>query len=294
MNLYQARQNQLIQALNFIYGGSTNNTRLDVDVHRWIKQGGKNNTKLLNQLQVNEALTLNHWTAVYDKVKKDYDNYLNELNRVSTKDIEVLIIAEAPMLTVDSLGGLKANYIFSDCSVGSYRTVPYEAISSFYGSAMQNGYQYFADPLIELFKNNHVGFVDLVPIPLPQLSSNLRNAWNDQGQKFFLLHKRPHVVDMLENAVNHFLKVTQRKFSKDLKVIFMMPRNTATGILDYCAKLKDENFNSFLYHYKQSILQTTDGSNLKMVNNQNRDICKQMVNAKSGYPNLSRFEKALN
>ena len=293
MNLYQTSNNQLIEALNFIYTGSSNNITLEGEVLRRIRQGGRKNANLINQLQVNQPSALNNWLGVYNQVKKDYDDYLNELKKASSQDIEVLIVAEAPLLSVDDSGGMKANYIFSPCSVGSYRNVPYEAISSIKGSSLQVGYKTSAVPLIDLFKKHHVGFVDLVPIPLPQISSKLRNDWSDRNQKCFQIQNKPHIVDMLENAVNHFRQVTQRKFSKNLVVIFMMPRNTATGIFDYCTSLKVMQSNSFLHTYKQNILLTSDGSKLTHVTNQNRELCKQMVNAKSGYPSVSRFINAL-
>ena len=96
---------------------------------------------------------------------------------------------------------------------------------------------------------------------------------------------------MLEDSVDFFMNHTKRKFSNNLKIVLMMPPNTAAGIIDYCINWPN-NPNKFLSLYRNNIIQSTNGSKLKKAK-LDKSLCKQLANNTSGSPDFKRFLNAI-
>jgi len=153
MNLYNINNvANLVDALNHIYTGFAKSASLHKDTLRWINSGVKKNKGIPNQISANTANSLSDWLGVAQAVKKDYIHYLDKMKKIKNKDIEILIISEAPMLTLDKSMKFISNYIFSNCTVGSYRNVPYKAICNYKRQDENPKYKISAGPIIDLFQ----------------------------------------------------------------------------------------------------------------------------------------------
>lgn len=138
--------------------------------------------------------------------------------------MKFLIISEASPIKWHKGDILKINYIFDlqNNGVGVYRDEPFLAFEGNYPETIK-----------DVLKRKKVGFIDLIPIPIP-ISSTLRSNWASED-KFNILNK-PITVLLLEWAIEHFIVECKSRniiLSPDLKLCFMMPGNTSMSIFNY-------------------------------------------------------------
>jgi len=161
------------------------------------------------------------WKEIVFKIHRHYLSYLNEMK---DKEINYIIISEAPKLTIKE-NQLNCNYIFDDENneVGFYRDAPYNAL----GGRIKNP---GAKDLIKLYRDKGVAFLDLVPIPLPELTTDLRSKWGfDENYK---VENLPRSIVFLMIAFDFFLNKTSSTFKKP-KIALMMPPKTGSGIINF-------------------------------------------------------------
>lgn len=153
-------------------------------------------------------------------------NYSKYLDTLKDQELKYVIISEAPPIKWES-GKLKFNYIFDikNMGVGPYRDEPFNA---FNGKKKQT--------IIDVFAHSKVGFIDLIPVPIP-LSSNLRSDWAVKDEfKVTDENNVPITVFLLKIAIQRFLKECKLRnitFNPNLKICFMMPGNTSMSIFHY-------------------------------------------------------------
>ncbi len=207
--------------------------------------------------QENKDKIKNEWLKIVTKIHYDYSVYLRGMRRW-TKKINYLIISEAPKLTTKG-GKLHCNYIFdnSNDEVGFYRNAPYHALGGIETNPK-------AHDLIKLYVEKGVAFLDLVPIPLPELTTDLRFKWGFDEK--YNVDALPRSIIFLEIAFEKFLKETNATFASNTKIALMMPPKTGSGIINFfmdenkkinCEKLNDlrkqfiqENTNENIVNYE--------------------------------------------
>ena len=178
-------------------------------------------------------------------------NYSKYMDTLSGNELKYLIISEAPPIKWSKGDILKTNYIFdiNNKSVGVYRDEPFLA---FEGKNNQT--------ILDVFKNQKVGFLDLLPIPIP-LSSTLRSRWASEEK--FRINNKALTVLLLEWAIEYFLiECNKRKIilAADLKICFMMPGNTSMSIFNYFeTKPKEGLFFGSVFIPNDVIVKTNHG-----------------------------------
>lgn len=195
------------------------------------------------------------WLNIVTKIHEDYSHYLTQMKKIK---INYLIISEAPKLTINE-GNLHCNYIFDETNdkVGFYRDAPYHAL----GGEKTNP---TAHNLINLYVKEGVAFLDLVPIPLPELTTDLRFKWGFDEK--YNVEGLPRNIIFLEIAFKKFLEETKATFHKNTKIALMMPPKTESGIINFfmdedkktnCEKLNvlrpqfiKENTNANIVNYE--------------------------------------------
>lgn len=271
--------NGLIERLNFIYSASVIKDNLSEDVLKWIQKEDKNiHSKISNPTN----FPLKEWLLISQTVMSIYQNYLE---KIKDKEIKILIISEAPMLTLKDYKFV-CNYILGQGSVGNYRTVPYDSIWEHNKIEGDKPVDYTTNPekIIDLFIKYNVAFVDLIPFPLPKIATDLRKNWKKNRGNF--------LINLFKNALS---KVQCDKFSDELKIIFMMPPTTASGIIEYCILNKDKLNDVFLKNYYSHITRCNDNSifdNKKLFDYSIR-LHRQIVISGSGGPEKNLFLSAL-
>ena len=272
--------NGLIERLNFIYSESAKEGNLSQTVLNWIQKEKNNIFEKIPELNDDP---LAEWLTISKKVMCIYQNYLE---KIKDKKIKILIVSEAPMLTLDG-HKFVCNYILGEGSVGSYRTVPYESIweQNKIEGKKPDDYKTNPEKIIELFIENNVAFVDLIPFPLPKIPTDLRKDWKVKNDRNF-------IISLFKNAVS---KIQYDKFSDDLKIIFMMPPTTASGIIEYCILNKDNIDDKFLNKYLKHIIRCNDNSIFenKQLFEYSIKLHRQIVMSGAGGPEKNLFLNAL-
>ena len=255
MNLQEIEKKNFKSALNYIYSDSELE-ELDDDVKKWIISE-KNNQAIHEEISRDQESAINKWWEVCEKTHSLYENYINQFKDSSEK-IEILIVSEAPMLTLKGDKFL-CNYILGDGPVGSYRTVPYESIWEYKNlkdKIENDNYKTDKDEIIKLFIDNNVAFIDLIPFPIPQVATNLRKLWQDKKSTEF-------IFTLFNNAIDKIKETSEREFSEELKIILMMPPTTAAGIINFCIINSKKNDNAFLNQHLHKIIRCNDNSIFK-------------------------------
>jgi hypothetical protein len=235
--------------INFIYN-PTNTIKSGTSLLETTKSGiSENNKKIIipNESELNSDISLtaeyvlkqvqteenfvNNWISVSNKVKDVYETYLDQLIS-KNEEVEFILFSEAPLLGWKE-GKVYSNYILDDCKVpGSYRSAPFKAIKKI-KSVTDPKYNDINGPnLMSLFIKHNVAFIDLIPIPLPQLNAEFRTK-NAENLYFSLDGTRPRTIDLLELATNHFFEKSSLKISENVKLAFMMPPKMADGIFNW-------------------------------------------------------------
>lgn len=287
INLYDKIEdfNQFIKVLNYIYSDEiTESNTLSDDVLNWIKKE-KKNKKIHEKISHDKELALTKWWDICNNVRSIFDHYLEQMRE--NEEIKVLIVSEAPMLTINDEVDFNCNYLLGEGSVGSYRTVPFESIwehNNKLGKKPED-YKTSSAAIINLFTECKVAFVDLIPFPLPQISTDLRNEWKERDDSF--------IISLFENAIEQI----GINFSENLKIVFMMPPTTASGIIGYCIANKDKLKNdTFLSKHYEQITRCNDNS----IFEENTELLKyaiklhrQVVMSGAGGPVKKLFINAL-
>jgi hypothetical protein len=177
------------------------------------------------------------WLDTVNNIHRSYTNYLHFMK---AKEINYLIISEAPLLNIDK-GVFYSNYIFDETNLngGSYRTAPFIAISKIADTYDKTKKDVLASDLINVFEENGVGFMDLIPLPLPTIPTDLRKEWSTN--KEYYIDNIPRVVKFLEIAFEKLVNDTNCRFSSELKVALMMPPKTAMGIINFFINEKNKS-----------------------------------------------------
>lgn len=189
------------------------------------------NILVINQLLESQSFK-KIWLNTVNKVQESYGKYLNEM---VYKKIKYIIISEAPLLKFSD-NKFTCNYIFDENiqSAGSYRAAPFHALNKVLdkNNNKEIAKEISANDLINLFSENGVAFIDLIPFPLPELNTKLREHWSI-NEKYFTEENKPRVVTFLEIAFKYFLEETKCIIDLNVKIALMMPPKSALGILNF-------------------------------------------------------------
>ena len=203
---------------------------------------------LKNYIDLNGKNLINEWIKLVKINHEAYCYYLTELFKDSI-EIKYVIISEAPMLTIKEDNGnilFDCKYVFSKqhSNVGSYRKVPFDAFHEINNIPITKNENPSADDLINLFVENRVLFLDLIPLPLPKIDSDLRKNWSANSKYF--IDDKPRVITFLSCSLEFIFKYVKGKtkkeiyFSPDTKIALMMPSNSALGIINFYITLKEK------------------------------------------------------
>ncbi len=223
------------------------------------------------------------WRALVNGIKKSNNAYIDKING---QELDYLVISEAPMLNFES-GEFSCNYVFGDNpKVGSYRKVPYQA----FGGKQDNP---SSDDLINIFSSNKVGFFDLIPIPLPKIDTELRRLWSQE--KAYFIEGLPRTIYLLKLAFDNFNSQSECNITDKIKVILMMPPNTAMGIISYYLN-GNKTGNNILDGLSNKFI--IENTNFDVWNNKELKgipvrLHRQIVMNGSGGPDLKLFKHAL-
>lgn len=271
----------LIERLNFIYPESATKDKPSQTVLNMIQT---ENIKISEKISESSACYLEEWLNISNDVMCIYEKYLE---KIKGKEIKILIVSEAPMLTLNNHDKFVCNYILGKGSVGSYRTVPFESIweHNKIEGKKPDDYKINPEKIIELFSENNVAFVDLIPFPLPKIPTDLRKNWKVKNDGNF-------IISLFKNAVS---KIQCDKFSDELKIIFMMPPTTASGIIEYCILNKNKLDDEFLKKYLMHITRCNDNSIFenKQLFEYSIKLHRQIVMSGAGGPEKNLFLNAL-
>ena len=186
-------------------------------------------------------LFVEKWGDLTEKIHRDYDNYIKNL---TDEPIKYLIVSEAPLLDISKPMDFKCKYIFGDnkeCTI--YRSTPYHAFKKLteknYSSKKTTGIN--KEDFLNCMISNNVAFIDLIPLPLPLIPTEVRRDWSFH-KNFRIEYDYPLSFSLFIMAFERFKKKYANcykifpKFDKDLKIIFILPPKTSMGIIDYLAK----------------------------------------------------------
>jgi hypothetical protein len=228
-------------------------------------------TKLKQSIESKKTDLINEWINLVESNHDAYIGYLKKLFEKSN-EIKYVIISEAPMLTIkeDNANILfDCKYIFSEKheNVGSYRKVPFDAFQEINGITNPKKGNPSADDLIDLFLEKRVLFLDLIPLPLPKIDSDLRKNWSTNSKYF--IDDEPRVITFLRCSLAFIFKFVKVKTKKeicfsDTKIALMMPSNSALGIINFYIDLKEKM--SLKHILCRTINKTTDPFSWKIKN----------------------------
>ncbi len=217
--------------------------------------------QLDEQQLISEILT----TADKDQIKKQWEgivekihkHYLSYLDKMKSKEIKYIIISEAPKLTIKE-DQLNCNYIFDNENdqVGFYRDAPYHALGGINKEPKAND-------LITLYCAEGVAFLDLVPIPLPELTTDLRSKWGFDEN--FNVGGLPRSIVFLKIAFEYFLTKTSPTFNNP-KIALMMPPKTGSGIINFFMDKKNKTGLVELDDLRDQIIQENNNANILKYN----------------------------
>jgi hypothetical protein len=241
------------------------------------------------------------WVTLVSNIQLHYDRYLNGF-LCSDSSIKYIIISEAPLLTLTSneKGELnfECKYIFSSTheKVGNYRTAPYKAICSL--TDVKTVKDINSGVLEELFKDKRVLFLDLIPVPLPKIDSELRKKWSTDDK--FFIDGRPRVISFLEASFEYVLKFAEQRgtkisFDKEVQIALMMPANSALGIINYYINKPEsqEPFKGMISGIEKIITRVNNNSDAALLSDLSLRLHRQIVMGATGFPDEKLLKHAL-
>jgi hypothetical protein len=244
------------RGFNFLYAETSHNHEYKEDdfsneTKKWIKQTCEElNEKLsatpkhidksditgeinvLNNISSKENLI--QWINCVNRVSEAREKYLVELIK-SNDPIKYLIISEAPPLSIQE-NKLFSNYVFlnNDNTKDIYRTVPFDAIREIENDNVSRlNEKCKGDDLIKFYAKHRVAFLDIIPIPLPTIATNLRKHWCTD--LFYSIDgKTPRIIQFLNLSIIEFInKLGGVTFDTDLKIAFMAPTTISENIVKW-------------------------------------------------------------
>lgn len=294
------------RGFNFLYSETSFNNEYKNDsfsqqVTDWIKQTNEELTTKLNQTNDNlEKSAIESELSVLEIIKnKDFliqwlrcvgtindakNKYIKELNN-SSKPIKYLIISEAPPLSfIDNQ--LLSNYVFlnNDNTKDIYRTVPFDAIRE-----IENDNESLlnekckGDDLIKFYAKHRVAFLDIIPIPLPTIATNLRKHWCTDF--FYSIDgKTPRIIQFLNLSIIAFINTLEKvTLDHDLKIAFMAPTTISENIVKW---LTIQTFDKTTASEFLSIFP-------ERLRNKNYDKLKDLIAVDGSHnPNKEKLKKA--
>jgi hypothetical protein len=237
-------------------------------------------------------------------VKSNHEVYFEYLNRLfnESNEINYVIISEAPMLTIkekDETFLFDCKYIFSKThkNVGDYRRVPYIAISTIKNES-EIAEKPSADEIITLFIKYRVLFLDLIPIPLPKIDSELRKNWSTNAE--YYINNEPRVITFLKCSLEFIFEFVKNKTKKEIcfsdpKIALMMPSNTALGIINFYLNTnnKHEPFQNKIIDISQKITRQNNNIDAQTLFNFSLRLHRQVAIGSKGGPELELLKHAL-
>jgi hypothetical protein len=301
-----ASKDSRFRGFNFLYAETSHNHEYKEDgfsneTKKWIKQTCEElNEKLsetskhidksdiageinvLNNISSKENLI--QWINCVKRVSEAREKYLDELIK-SNEPIKYLIISEAPPLSIQE-NELFSNYVFlnNDNTKDIYRTVPFDAIREIENDNESRLYEKRkGDDLIKFYARHRVAFLDIIPIPLPTIATNLRKHWCTD--LFYSIDgKTPRIIQFLDLSIIEFInKLEGVTFGTDLKIAFMAPTTISENIVKW---LTIKTFDK-----------TTASEFLKIfpkrLRNKNYDELKDLIAVDGSHnPNKEKLKKA--
>lgn len=271
-----------IPMINFLYGGKDNLQEKIIAVSNRlistkeedsiIKEYSLEITKTVDKTKRTLDLFVKQWGNLTERIHKEYNNYIYNLTE---KPIKYLIVSEAPLLDISSPKRFKCKYIFGrdkECTI--YRSTPYHAFNKLlnekYSNTNTTGIE--QNKILKCTKDNAVAFIDLVPLPLPLIPTEVRRDWSF-NESFKIEHDYPLSFSLFIMAFERFKKKyseyhkKQPEFDEKLKIIFMMPPKTSMGIIDYLAIDKKTRKKALPTELRKhiDIIIRTNGTNAKSV-----------------------------
>ncbi len=245
-----------------------------------------------------------------------YNKYLFKLFEKST-EIKYVIISEAPMLTTKDDNGkivFDCKYIFSDShdNIGSYRKVPFDAFQEINNCNQHKNDNPSADDLINVFVQNRVLFLDIIPLPLPKIEFDLRKNWSTNTHYF--INDEPRVITFLRCSLAFIFEFVKRETEKeicfsDTKIALMMPSNSALGIINFYINLKEkmplkyslcrtinktvDPFNGKIKNISEIITRTNKEIDAKKLKEYSLRLHRQLAIGSQGGPELELLKHAL-
>ncbi len=259
---------------------------------------------------------IKEWIDLVNINHKVYNNYLIKLFEKST-EIKYVIISEAPMLTTKDYNGkivFDCKYIFSDShdNIGSYRKVPFDAFQEINNCDQHKNDNPSANDLINVFVQNRVLFLDIIPLPLPKIESDLRKNWSTNTHYF--INDEPRVITFLRCSLAFIFDFVKSQTGKeicfsDTKIALMMPSNSALGIINFYINLKEkmplkyslcrtinktiDPFNGKIKNISEIITRTNKEIDAKKVKEYSLRLHRQLAIGSQGGPELELLKHAL-
>lgn len=267
-----------VPMINFLYGGISKLLEPNIAVSDRLL-GTKEEYSFINEYSLQIVIPIKKtdrildffvkkWGDLTEKIHDDYNNYIKNL---TGEPIKYLIVSEAPLLDISNPMNFKCKYIFGgnkECTI--YRSTPYHALKKLtdknYSSKKTTGIN--KEDFLSCMKSNNVAFIDLIPLPLPLIPTEVRRDWsfneafkieNDYPLSFSLF------IMAFERFKNKYIECHENipKFDENLKIIFMMPPKTSMGIIDYLAtdpKKRKKALPKELQKHIDIIIRTNDRS----------------------------------
>ena len=294
------------RGFNFLYAETSFNNEYKQDsfseqVKIWIKQTNEELTTKLTQTNDNLEKSaieselsvlkiienkdfLIQWLKCVETINEAKNKYIKELTKTS-ESIKYLIISEAPPLSfIDNQ--LLSNYVFLNIenTTDKYRSVPFEVIKSLEkdseSSLNENSR---GDDLLQFYAKHRVAFLDIIPIPLPTIHSNLRKHWCTDI--FYSIDgKTPRIIQFLNLSIIQFQKeLATIKFDDNLKMSFMAPTIISNNIVKWLTteKFEKTQANEFMNIFPERL------------HKKNYDELKDLIAVDGSHnPNKEKLKKA--
>ena len=294
------------RGFNFLYAETSFNNEYKQDsfseqVKIWIKQTNEELTTKLTQTNDNLEKSaieselsvlkiienkdfLIQWLKCVETINEAKNKYIKELTKTS-ESIKYLIISEAPPLSfIDNQ--LLSNYVFLNIenTTYKYRSVPFEVIKSLEkdseSSLNENSR---GDDLLQFYAKHRVAFLDIIPIPLPTIHSNLRKHWCTDI--FYSIDgKTPRIIQFLNLSIIQFQKeLATIKFDDNLKMSFMAPTIISNNIVKWLTteKFEKTQANEFMNIFPERL------------HKKNYDELKDLIAVDGSHnPNKEKLKKA--
>ena len=271
------------------------------EVFKWIKQTNEElNDKLKQttetyrksniQVEIDVLEIINNkdfliqWLKCVDSINQVKNKYIEELIKID-KPIKYLIISEAPPLSIINKT-LSSNYVFLNIenTTDKYRTVPFEVIKDLEkDNTSLLGKETKGDDLINFYAKHRVAFIDIIPIPLPTIATNLRKHWCTD--LFYTIDgKTPRIIEFLNLSISKFQsELGNVCFSPDLKIAFMAPTTISENIVKW---LTIEKFD------KNSVSNFMNIFPNRLLNNNYSELSNLIAVDGSHNPNTKSLKKA--